>query len=310
MRTRAPDFAVMPPHRPFLSTTSTLCIPARVRWNARLAPITPAPRMIASAVCGIAALLPQSPAKLARAMSYTLYSIRPYEIRTQAPLPLRRGRARVGVESLAACRMRSPPHPNLPPRRGEGAWSIARERCLNVVWPDSAPRNVGHMRQFRQDKLLHSQPHRCTRAGHRDNHRAARHARRGPAHHRRRPDLGIAQRAKKLAKARQFFLKATLHDFIGAIARGKTCATAQQDSIGVLYLNEVRQQTPDILRLVLDDAIGTDRMTRLGERLLHVLPTRVVVRRAGVAHSDDGTPDTAGSLLSVLLVTHNACPSA
>src|SRR6266851_3620780 len=272
MRTRAPDFAVMPPHRPFLSTTSTLCIPARVRWNARLAPITPAPIMIASAVCGIAALLPQSPAKLARAMSYTLYSIRPYEIRTQAPLPLRRGRARVGVES-------------------QGAWSIARERCLNVVWPDSAPRNVGHMRQFRQDELLHSQPHRCTRAGHRDNHRAARHASRGPAHHRRRPDLDIAQRAKKLAKARQFFLKATLHDFIGAIARGKTCATAQQDSIGVLYLNEVRQQTPDILRLVLDDAIGTDRMTRLGERLLHVLPTRVVVRRAGVAHSDDGTPD-------------------
>src|SRR5258707_497458 len=136
MRTRAPDFAVMPPHRPFLSTTSTLCIPARVRWNARLAPMTPAPMMIASAVCGIAALLPQS----------------------------------------------------LPPN-----------------W---------------------------------------------------------------------------------------------------------RQQTPDILRLVLDDAIRADSVTRLGERLLHVLPTRVVVRRTGVAHSDDGTPDTAGSLLSVLLVTHDACPSA
>src|SRR4029434_7450683 len=61
MRTRAPDFAVMPPHRPFLSTTSTLCITARVRWNARLAPMTPAPMIIASALCGIAVLLPQSP---------------------------------------------------------------------------------------------------------------------------------------------------------------------------------------------------------------------------------------------------------
>src|SRR5712691_12445664 len=252
MRTRAPDFAVMPPQRPFLSTTSTLCIPARVRWKARLAPMTPAPMMIASAVCGIAALLPQSP----------------------------------------------------PPNwRGQLAVRSTRTQYL-------ATRNVAHMRQFRQDEFLHSQPHRCTRAGHRDNHRAARHASRGPTHHRRRTDFGIAQRAKKLAKARQFFLKATLHDFIGAIAWGKTRATAQQDRIGVLYLNEVRQQTPDILRLVLDDAIGTDRMPRLCERLLHVLPTRVVVRRAGVAHRDDGTPDTAGSLLSVLLVTHNACPSA
>src|SRR4030095_834817 len=51
-------------------------------------------------------------------------------------------------------------------------------------------------------------------------------------------------------------------------------------------------------------------MPRLRERLLHVLPTRVVVRRAGVAHRDDGTPDTAGSLLSVLLVTHDTRPSA
>src|SRR5215831_14374957 len=117
------------------------------------------------------------------------------------------------------------------------------------------------MRQFRQDELLHSQPHRCTRAGHRDNHRAARHASRGPTHHRRRTDLGIAQIAKKLAKAREFFLKTTLHDFISAIAWGKTCATTQQDGVRVLCLHEVRQQTPDILRLVLDDAIGTDRMT-------------------------------------------------
>jgi len=39
----------------------------------------------------------------------------------QASLPLRRGRARVGVESRAAYRMRLPPHPNLPPRWGEGA---------------------------------------------------------------------------------------------------------------------------------------------------------------------------------------------
>src|SRR5712691_3270280 len=226
MRTRAPDFAVMPPHRPCLSTTSTFCIPARVRWNARLAPMTPAPIMIASAVCGIAALLPQSPRQTGGAMSRTQY--------------------------LAA-------------------------------------RNVGHMRQFGQDELLHSQSHRCTRAGHRDNHRAARHASRGPTHHRRRTDLGIAQIAKQLAKARQFFLKTTLHDLIGTIAWGKTRAAAQQDRIGVLYLNEVRQQTPDILRLVLDDAIGTDRMPRLCERLLHVLPTRVVVRRAGVAHRDDGT---------------------
>src|SRR5215813_9707795 len=61
MRTRAPDFAVMPPHRPFLSTTRTLRMPARVRWNAMLAPLTPAPMMIAYDVCGIAALLPQSP---------------------------------------------------------------------------------------------------------------------------------------------------------------------------------------------------------------------------------------------------------
>jgi Patatin-like phospholipase len=34
----------------------------------------------------------------------------------------------------------SAPHPNLPPRRGEGAWSIAPERCANVVWSDLARR--------------------------------------------------------------------------------------------------------------------------------------------------------------------------
>src|SRR5712691_12695676 len=28
------------------------------------------------------------------------------------------------------------PHPNLPPRRGEGASSSAPEWCANVVWPD------------------------------------------------------------------------------------------------------------------------------------------------------------------------------
>jgi hypothetical protein len=44
--------------------------------------------------------------------------------------------ARVGVKSLATCRLRSPPHPNLPPRWGEGVWSITRERCPNGVWPD------------------------------------------------------------------------------------------------------------------------------------------------------------------------------
>src|SRR5215831_3913798 len=130
--------------------------------------------------------------------------------------------------------------------------------------------NVGHMRQFRQDELLHSQPYRGTRAGHRDNHRAAHYASRGPTHHCRCTNLGIAQIAKKLAKARQLFLKTTLHDLIGAIARGKPRATAEQNSIRVLGLHEVRQQTPDILRLVLDDAISADRMTRLREHLLHV----------------------------------------
>src|SRR5262245_20473956 len=166
------------------------------------------------------------------------------------------------------------------------------------------------MRQFGQDELLYSQPYRCTRTGHRDYHRAARHTSRSPTHHRRRTNFGIAQIAKKLTKACQFFFKATLHHLIGAIARGKTRATAQQDSIRVLCLDEVRQQTPDIFWLILDDAIGADGVTHLRERLLHVLPTRVVVRRAGVAHRDDCTPDTAGSLLSVLLVTHDACPSA
>jgi hypothetical protein len=43
---------------------------------------------------------------------------------TAAPLPLRRGRARVGVKRLAACHLRWPPHPHLPPRRGEGAGCI------------------------------------------------------------------------------------------------------------------------------------------------------------------------------------------
>ena len=28
------------------------------------------------------------------------------------------------------------PHPNLPPRRGEGAGCITRESCPNVLWPD------------------------------------------------------------------------------------------------------------------------------------------------------------------------------
>src|SRR4029450_6411136 len=163
---------------------------------------------------------------------------------------------------------------------------------------------------FGQNDLLHRQPHRGTRAGHRDNSRAARHASRGPTHHRRRTDLGIAQIAKKFTKARQFFLKTTLHDLISAIAWGKPRATTEQDSIRVLCLNEMRQQTLDIFWLILDDAIGADGVTHLRERLLHVLPTRVVVRRTGIAHRDDGTPDTAGSLLSVLLVTHDACPSA
>ena len=43
---------------------------------------------------------------------------------------------------------------------------------------------------------------------------------------------------------------------------------------------------------------------------MHVLTTRVVLRRAGVAHSDDGTPHAVRSLLPVLLVTQDACPSA
>src|SRR5262245_44643197 len=130
--------------------------------------MTPAPIMMASAVCGIPALLAQCP----------------------------------------------PPN-----------WR-GNEPCAAL-----AARNVGHMRQFRQDELLHSQPHRGTRARHRDNHRTTRHASRGPTHHCRRPNLGIAQIAKKLAKARQLFLKTTLHDLISAIARGKTRATAEQDSI-------------------------------------------------------------------------------
>src|SRR5262249_1607344 len=67
---------------------------------------------------------------------------------------------------------------------------------------------------------------------------------------------------------------------------------------------------PDLLRLVLDDAVRADGMTGLGEGLLHVLPTGVVLRRARVTHGDDGTSHTAGSLLSVLLMTHDVCPSA
>ena len=48
----------MPPHNPALSRTVTCLMPARVRWNARLAPITPAPMMIASALPGTGSLLP------------------------------------------------------------------------------------------------------------------------------------------------------------------------------------------------------------------------------------------------------------
>src|SRR5262249_10305584 len=87
-------------------------------------------------------------------------------------------------------------------------------------------------------------------------------------------------------------------------------ATTQQDGVRVLCLDEVREQTPDLLRLILNDAVGANGMPCLGEGLLHVLPTGVVLRRARVTHGDDGTPHTAGSLLSVLLVTHNAYPSA
>jgi hypothetical protein len=42
----------------------------------------------------------------------------------------------VGVKRLAACYLRLPPYPHLPPRRGEGAGCITRELCLNVVWFD------------------------------------------------------------------------------------------------------------------------------------------------------------------------------
>ena len=58
------------------------------------------------------------------------------EMGTAATLPLRRGRARVGVKRLAACHLRLPPHPHLPPRRGEGAGCITRESCPHVLWPD------------------------------------------------------------------------------------------------------------------------------------------------------------------------------
>ena len=42
----------------------------------------------------------------------------------------------MGVKSLAACHLRLPPHPNLPPRRREGVGCITRESCPNVLWPD------------------------------------------------------------------------------------------------------------------------------------------------------------------------------
>src|SRR5712691_11176173 len=191
------------------------------------------------------------------------------------------------------------------PRQYGGATSRAQHRCAAL-----APRNVRHVRQFRHDQLVHCQPYGRTRTRHGDDHRATRHTSCGPTHHGRRTDLRIAQVAKQLTKARQFFLKTALHHLIGAITRGQPRATTQQDGVRVLCLHEVREQTPDLLRLILDDGVGADGMTRLGERLLHVLTTGVVLRRARVTHGDDDTAHTAGSLLPVLLVTHDACPSA
>ena len=105
-----------------LSTTSTLCIPARVRWNARLAPMTPAPIMIASAVCGIATLLP-------------------HEIGTQASLPLRLPpsppwRDCVGAgpsgpfPATASAEGRLIKGGPSPAPRGDGAWASARGNVL------------------------------------------------------------------------------------------------------------------------------------------------------------------------------------
>src|SRR5262249_4620200 len=113
----------------------------------------------------------------------------------------------------------------------------------------------------------------------------------------------------KLTKARQFLLKTALYHLISAIARRQPRATTQQDSVRILCLDEVREQTSNFLWLILDDGIRANGMPCLSEGLLHVLTTGVVCRRAGIAHGDDRTPDAPGSLLPVLLVTHDACPS-
>ena len=60
----------------------------------------------------------------------------------------------------------------------------------------------------------------------------------------------------------------------------------------------MREQTPDLLRLILDDGVGADGMTRLGERLLHVLTAGVVLRRARVTHGDGGYADVARRMVS------------
>src|SRR3989442_354695 len=166
------------------------------------------------------------------------------------------------------------------------------------------------MRQFKQDELVHHQPYCRTRSRHGHDHYTTRYAGRGPAHPSGRADFGIAQITKQLTKTRQFLLQTAMNHLIGAVAWRQIRAAAQQNSIRALCLNAVSELTPNVRRLILDDGVGADGMARLGEGLLYVLTTRVVLRRVGVAHSDDGTPHAVRSLLPVLLVTHDACPSA